>query len=440
MIARAALAAQFLCGACLSDLERPASDGGSDDGGVTGDGGPDRGRQFPDGVAIRRNHVTADLDGDDATDVVLLDGGDNLGVYVVLGGGPDPFLTRYHSFFDTGDCDPVAVTATDFMDDAADDLLVMCQTGDQGHLLAFAGNGDGTFDEARDHSTGAFNPVGGTVDAPEPIFLTTARLRTGGGDIGAVFGQPNESVYAYLPGDWAEEDGQPVAEVLGEAGNWTTPNAAIAVPGTFAGLDDIVVVEEGRTQWARRDDDSDLSFVVGTAETFDTAEPRFVAFAAVSEDDYPDAVTGGASGLLHVVSLTGQEEAELLQFDAGMPVEWSPEANDDLLVLDLGASARPELVLIDAAPATNGYTLWLLDDLLVGEGGTFRGASGTGVDLATLPVDDGRPNRIVGGNFDGQEDAELWVFDAALDLRACYHACDAGAGLALFACTAPCGE
>jgi hypothetical protein len=327
------------------------------------------------------------------------------------------------------------------MDDTAVDLLVMCHIGNNGHLLAYAGNGDGTFDEPRDHSTGAFIPDGGGVETPAPVFLTTARLRTGGGDIGAVFGGANQPVYRYLPGDWAEEAGQPAAEVLGETGDWTSPVAVFAVPGTYAGLDDIVVVEEGRTQWARRADDTDLVFVIGTAETFDAPEPRFVAFAPVSDDDdYADVVTASASSLLNVVNLTGQEEAESLQFNGGAPLEWTTDTNDGFLALDVGGAARPDLVILDADPEADGYVLRWLDDLLASDGGAFRGSSGTGVEVAAEAVDGGRPDRLVGGDFDGQEDAELWVFDHAIELRTCYHACDAGAGFDLTSCETPCGE
>ena len=447
-ITRIALAATLLSAACLSDLERPSADGGpGDDGGGNGDAGPGPGTPFPSGLAIRRNDVTADLDRNGATDVVLLDGsaGDDHAVYVVLGDGPDPFLTTYHARLDLGECDPRAAVAEDLMDDPSIDLLVLCRTGDLGRLVAFAGNGDGTFDEPKFHSTGgAFVPGGGSVEMPEPVFVATARLDTGGGDIGAVFGGIYQRVYVYVPTDWADAGGQDPPTVLGVATDWDaprdTPNAAVAVAGDFVGLDDILVVGNGEASWALRTDEVDLAFEVGAAEMY-PGEARAVRFATLSDDGYPDVLMATATGYLSAVNVTDHQEAEVLIFETGDPVDgWSVDFADSFVALDLGNLGRPELVILDSdqsdQPPDGNFELFILDDLYV-SGGTVRRTSTTGTPIESSSFE-GTPYHLIGGDFDGDATNEVWVFDSEVQAPACYHACPDAGALALQPCGEPC--
>ncbi len=395
-VSRAAALGVCFVAACLSAPERPGDD-------------------LPAVRYIRYQLKVADLNDDDRDDLILLNSpgaGEPAAVWIVLGRSSG-FLTIVDHELSIGDLEPVALAVGDFMDGAspdAPDLAVLArEAAGGGTLIVYPGDGMGGFGAPLSKALPEFQVGGGTVEMPEPVFVTLAKIR-GMADQDVVIGDLDE-VYYVAPTEWTagELATAPVTRVEYTGG---TANEALAAHSETADRDDLLLVENQKVLWYRNTGSGLETMPVLDDDAFDNGA-RTTRLFDLDEDDLPEIATTWSGGVTEVAftSYDGSPAVRDLVLDPNFEL---PDAQgDDLWLGDLDGNGDPDLVVVDDIRMGANASMTSIQiagnlteaDLMI---------VSTGSEYATRIFDATGARRLAVGDFDGDGRIEIRVFDVEL--------------------------
>ncbi len=428
-------AAMLLLGAgCLGDLDKPdAPDGGSIDGSPGGDGGgdPDAGDtvQLPGDVAIRITTLVADLNGNGAPDLVLLNDPQTVadrGVLVYFDRRED-FFAAPDQFLPTDELHPLVAAVGDFVGGAALDLMVVANDDSAApYVFAFEGSGQSTFSQVVERGFPGRAVSAGSVGDETPVFATRAFV-VGSHDQspGLVFGDSDQALYVSVP-DWTMVTASDDVSI--DVGT-TTMNVALPIPSAEDDRNDLLVLDNQGGFWLTNNGSVSGGFQTGPASSalWENNNRAFFVFD-IEGDGIPDFMTLDQMQL-HVGALSWAADDLTVDVRLMDPApSFGDSFGDSLFAADIDGEAGMDLLVLDdvkpGSPDDEHFGLHVARNIMNVDSDTISTASGD-IDVESSFVGD--PTRVVAGDFDRDGTVEVWVFDASLELLMCLVG-ESGAG------------
>jgi len=194
-------------------------------------------------------------------------------------------------------------------------------------------------------------------------------------------------------------------------------NVALAVPSAEPDRNDIVVLDNQGGHLLRNNGSPGGGFAEPTSVPglWDDNSRAFFTFD-LARDDVPDFITLDQMDLQ--VGTVTWTAPDMLVVDV-KPLTSAPDFGDDfgdaLFVTDIDGLAGTDILVLDDVNGEEEFWLHMARNVYVDESAAVP-------DSGRVDVDDthiGNPTRLVAGDFDGNGDVEVWVFDPSLDFKSC---------------------